>query len=60
MDALIIRLIVGTSGKAALRQHIEKAEGQVIGEDRLAFEWEELTKEVDPHLCQIWKRTCAC
>lgn len=50
MDSLIIRLMVGTSGKAALRQHIEKAEGQVISEDRLAFEWEELTKEGGPTL----------
>jgi hypothetical protein len=50
MDALIIRLMVGTSGKAALRRHIEKAEGQAISEDRLAFEWQELTKDGGPTL----------
>lgn len=50
MEALIIRLMVGTSGKAALRNHIEKAERQPISEARLDFEWSELTRKGGPRL----------
>lgn len=45
IDALVTQIVVGTSGKAALRRHIEAAEGKAVTEERLSFEWEELTKE---------------
>lgn len=44
IDALVIRLVVGTSGKAALRRHIEESEGAAISDDRLDAEWQDLTQ----------------
>ncbi|MFJ4171486.1 DUF4238 domain-containing protein [Paenarthrobacter sp. NPDC089714] len=50
LKALIIQLMVGTSGKDALRRHIEEAEGQSISNERLEFEWAELTRPGGPRI----------
>jgi hypothetical protein len=50
MRALTIQLLVGTSGKDALRRHIEKAEGRTISDERLEFEWAELTRHGGPRM----------
>lgn len=50
MRALTIQLMVGTSGKDALRRHIEKAESRTISQERLDFEWAELTREGGPRI----------
>jgi hypothetical protein len=50
MRALMIQLVVGTSGKDALRRHIEKAECQTISQERLDFEWAELTRDGGPRI----------
>jgi hypothetical protein len=44
IDALMIRLVVGTSGKHALRRHIEASEGAAISDARLDAEWADLTR----------------
>lgn len=44
----MIRLLVGGSGKTALRSHIEHHEGQPISDARLDAEWTDLTKEGGP------------
>ena len=49
-DAGMIRLVVGTSGKEALRRHIERAEGTAVDDDRLDAEWSDLTKAGGPTL----------
>lgn len=46
----LIRLVVGTSGKEALRRHIEEAEGRSIGDDELDAEWQDLTKPGGPSI----------
>lgn len=46
----LIRLIVGSSGKKALKRHIESAEGAVISDARLNAEWGDLTKPGGPNL----------
>jgi hypothetical protein len=50
MGAEFIRLIVGVSGKAALRGHIEAAEGRSISDEELDLEWRDLTKPGGPTL----------
>ena len=50
MKAFTIQLVVGTSGKKALRRHIEKAEGRTISDERLDFEWAELTRQGGPKI----------
>lgn len=50
MQAQMIRLLVGASGKEALRAHIESAEGTPIGPERLDAEWADLTKPGGPTL----------
>jgi Protein of unknown function (DUF4238) len=42
LRALTIRIIVGASGRAALRDHIERAEGQIVNVARLEAEWADL------------------
>lgn len=46
----IIRLIVGISGKAALKSHIEKAERRGVTDEELDAEWRDLTKPGGPDL----------
>lgn len=46
----MIKLTVGISGKAALREHIESHEGRCISDARLAAEWDDLTKLGGPTL----------
>lgn len=43
-----IRLVVGVSGKEALRRHIEGAEGRRIGDEELHAEWQDITKPGGP------------
>lgn len=49
-DAGLIRLVVGSSGKEALRRHIENAEGAAVDDVRLDAEWSDLTKTGGPTL----------
>ncbi|MDX8029397.1 DUF4238 domain-containing protein [Lentzea sp. BCCO 10_0856] len=48
--ATLIRLTVGVSGKAALREIIEKAEARTISDEELEWEWQDLTKPGGPTL----------
>lgn len=50
MNAQIIRLIVGASGKQALRELIEQAESREISEAELDREWADITKPGGPDL----------
>lgn len=50
MNAEMIRLIVGVSGKEALRQVIEKTEGRSVSEEELDWEWRDITKPGGPEL----------
>lgn len=50
MTAQMVRLLVGISGKAALRQVIEKAEGRTLTEEELDWEWKDITKPGGPDL----------
>ncbi len=50
MRAETIRLLVGASGKQALRQHIETTEGAAISDARLDAEWADLTQPGGPRL----------
>lgn len=58
LKATLIRLTIGVSGKAALRELIESAESRVISDEELEWEWRDLTKpggptllpEIDGHL----------
>jgi hypothetical protein len=70
MEAQMIRLIVGASGKERLRTHIEKHEGRAIGDEELSEEWNDLTKPTGPDLIpdpnehlrmlmQLWPGTTA-
>lgn len=45
-----IRLLVGVSGKEALRSHIGHAEGRTISNAELDLEWQDLTKPGGPDL----------
>lgn len=50
MRAEMIRLVVGISGKEALRRHIETAVGEPITDEALDHEWADLTKPGGPDL----------
>jgi hypothetical protein len=50
-DALMFRLIIGSSGKAALRELIDSAEGRVLAQEELDWEWDDITSPA--------VRTCA-
>jgi hypothetical protein len=50
MNAEIVRIIVGVSGKEALRRVIEKAEGRLVSDDELEWEWRDITKPGGPDL----------
>lgn len=63
--AMLTRLVVGASGKKALRVRIERAEGNTISDARLDAEWADLTKrggptvapDVDAHIRTILELT---
>lgn len=46
----MIRLLVGVSGKEALRRKIQRAEGRSVGDEELDREWTDLTKEGGPDI----------
>lgn len=46
----MIRLLVGISGKEALRKKIQRAEGRSVGDEELDREWADLTKEGGPKI----------
>lgn len=48
--ASMIRLVVGISGKEALRRHIERAEERTVSDEELGREWDDLTKPGGPDL----------
>lgn len=48
--AEMIRLIVGSSGKEQLRNHIEQALGRSVDDEELDAEWTDLTKPGGPDL----------
>jgi hypothetical protein len=50
MRASMIRLVVGISGKEALRRHIESAETRTVTDEELDLEWHDLTKPGGPDL----------
>lgn len=50
LDGFHIRLLVGASGKAALRMLIEEREGTRISQSELDWEWHDLTKPGGPDL----------
>jgi hypothetical protein len=50
MRAQMIRMVVGVSGKEALRQHIERAEGVPLSDEDLDAEWDDLTQPSGPTL----------
>lgn len=50
MNAGMIRLIVGTSGKEALRRIIERAEDRQVPDEELDWEWQDITKPGGPDL----------
>lgn len=50
LRSLTIQLLVGSSGKVALRRHIENSESQLISDERLEFEWAELTRSGGPRI----------
>lgn len=43
-----VRLVVGVSGKEALRRHIQDAEDRTVNDDELDAEWLDLTKPGGP------------
>ncbi|WP_175410626.1 DUF4238 domain-containing protein [Streptomyces sp. TRM64462] len=49
-NAEMIRLLVGVSGKEALRSRIQEAEGRVVGDEELDIEWRDLTKPGGPDM----------
>lgn len=51
-EAILIRLLVGLSGKEALREYIMTAEQSEVSQARLDFEWNELTQDGGPRLRQ--------
>lgn len=48
MSAEFIRIVVGVSGKEALRRHIEETDGRSVGDEELDDEWQDLTKPGGP------------
>ncbi len=50
MHALMVNLVVGTSGKQRLREHIEREEGAPISDARLDAEWKDLTSPDGPEI----------
>jgi hypothetical protein len=50
MEAESIRLLVGVSGKQALRHHIENATGRSLDDKELDLEWHDITKPGGPTL----------
>lgn len=50
LEAQTIRLVVGASGKEALRQLISRSENRVISDDELESEWADITKPTGPDL----------
>jgi hypothetical protein len=50
MQAQVIRLLVGASGKEALRKHIQEAESRAVPDAELDAEWLDLTKPGGPTL----------
>jgi hypothetical protein len=48
--AFMIRLVVGVSGKQALREVIERAESRTVSDEELDWEWEDITKPGGPDL----------
>ncbi|MFJ3499787.1 DUF4238 domain-containing protein [Streptomyces sp. NPDC090135] len=46
----MIRLVVGVSGKEALRSVIEKAEGRMVSDEELDWEWRDITKVGGPDI----------
>ena len=50
MNAQFIRLVVGTAGKQALRELIEKAECRDLSDEELDREWADITKPGGPDL----------
>lgn len=50
MNGQLIRVIVGTAGKEALRELIGKAEGREVLDDELDREWRDITKPGGPDL----------
>lgn len=50
MQAQFIKLVVGVSGKEALRSLIQEAEGRPIGDFELDQEWADITKPSGPDL----------
>lgn len=50
MNAQMIRLLVGVSGKQALRTRIEQAEGRTVSDEELDEQWRDLTKPEGPDL----------
>ncbi len=70
MNGMMIRILVGVSGKEALRSHIERAEGRPVEDQELDEEWRDLTKPGGPDLepdvtghlrlaLQLWPRMAA-
>ncbi|MFD6033318.1 DUF4238 domain-containing protein [Streptomyces griseoincarnatus] len=49
-SAEMIRLIVGVSGKEALRSLIQKAEARIVSDEELDWEWRDITKLGGPDL----------
>ncbi len=50
MGGELIRLVVGTSGKEALRRLIENAESRTVSDEELNEEWSDITKPGGPTL----------
>ncbi|MGW4961393.1 DUF4238 domain-containing protein [Nonomuraea sp. NPDC004186] len=50
MQAQLIKLVVGASGKEALRELISKAEGRSVDDFELDQEWADITKPTGPDL----------
>lgn len=48
VGAEFIGLVVGVSGKEALRRHIEGAEGRSVGDEELEAQWQDITKPGGP------------
>lgn len=49
-QAEMIRLIVGVSGKEALRSVIQQAESRAVSDEELDWEWRDITKPGGPDL----------
>ncbi|UNM11258.1 DUF4238 domain-containing protein [Streptomyces formicae] len=49
-NAEIIRLLIGASGKEALRSRIQEAEARLVSDEELDIEWRDLTKPGGPDM----------